>query len=174
MCGIFLRSTKCEYLDGSCLASPRWVSLLVAEIYYPDTTFPSPGGGSGRPPRGNRQPVQGASPPRVKRDSTRVSCRFWILSLAFYQEYGGHYFQRRQGQATPEEKCDGHDEMGCYQVRFFFKKVGEIMFLTDYNLGPPLLRLVPHPRLLQVLEKRLLRPVHEVIDHKLCRYLQPD
>merc|ERR1711973_15558 len=29
-------STKCEFLEGSCLASPRWVSLLVAEIYYPD------------------------------------------------------------------------------------------------------------------------------------------
>ena len=35
------RSTKCAYLEGSCLASPRWVSLLVAEIYYPDTTFPN-------------------------------------------------------------------------------------------------------------------------------------
>merc|ERR1719462_735176 len=28
-------STKCEFLEGSCLASPRWVSLLVAEIYNP-------------------------------------------------------------------------------------------------------------------------------------------
>ena len=51
------RSTKCEYLDGSCLASPRWVSLLVAEIYYPDATFPNPS------PNQNRNPVQGASPP---------------------------------------------------------------------------------------------------------------
>merc|ERR1739848_910266 len=50
-------STKCEYLDGSCLASPRWVSLLVAEIYYPDATFPNPS------PNQNRNPVQGASPP---------------------------------------------------------------------------------------------------------------
>ena len=51
------RSTKCEYLDGSCLASPRWVSLLVAEIYYPDATFPNPS------PNQNRNPVQGGSPP---------------------------------------------------------------------------------------------------------------
>merc|ERR1719400_2039761 len=50
-------STKCEYLDGSCLASPRWVSLLVAEIYYPDATFPNPAS-----PSQNRNPVKGASP----------------------------------------------------------------------------------------------------------------
>jgi hypothetical protein len=53
------RSTKCEYLDGSCLASPRWVSLLVAEIYYPDVSFPNPG------PSQNRNPVKGATPPNV-------------------------------------------------------------------------------------------------------------
>lgn len=54
------RSTKCEYLDGSCLASPRWVSLLVAEIYYPEATFPNPA----TAPQ-NRNPVQGATPPAV-------------------------------------------------------------------------------------------------------------
>ena len=37
-----------DWLQGSCLASPRWVSLLVAEIYYPDTFFPTP-----------EQPIQG-------------------------------------------------------------------------------------------------------------------
>ncbi len=60
------RSTKCEYLDGSCLASPRWVSLLVAEIYYPDATFPNPAPGGGAPPANqNRSPVQGVNPPSV-------------------------------------------------------------------------------------------------------------
>ena len=42
------------------LASPRWVSLLVAEIYYPDVSFPNPG-----TPSQNRNPVKGASPPNV-------------------------------------------------------------------------------------------------------------
>lgn len=54
------RSTKCEYLEGSCLASPRWVSLLVAEIYYPDTTFPNLA-----KLNTNRSPVNGISPPKV-------------------------------------------------------------------------------------------------------------
>ena len=68
-----IRSTKCEYMDGSCLASPRWVSLLVAEIYYPDATFPNPAApaaSAASPTRGpvsqNRSPVQGNSPPSVR------------------------------------------------------------------------------------------------------------
>lgn len=31
--------SRCHYLDGGCLSSPRWSSLLVAEIYYPDTVL---------------------------------------------------------------------------------------------------------------------------------------
>lgn len=29
-------------MDGSCHESPRWVSLLVAEIFYPEARFPNP------------------------------------------------------------------------------------------------------------------------------------
>merc|ERR1712203_370680 len=50
-------STKCEFLEGSCLASPRWVSLLVAEIYYPDAYFPSD-----EQPVNGRQAVEGSVP----------------------------------------------------------------------------------------------------------------
>ena len=34
------RRKKCHFMDGSCLASPRWVSLLVAELFYPHARFP--------------------------------------------------------------------------------------------------------------------------------------
>lgn len=92
-------STKCEYLDGSCLASPRWVSLLVAEIYYPDATFPNPASA----PQQNRNPVQGANPP------------------ADYNQF----FLKRSGSAAgvssaSADKCDGQDELGCYQVRLYY------------------------------------------------------
>lgn len=30
---------RCEFTEGTCHESPRWVSLLVAEIYYPNTVF---------------------------------------------------------------------------------------------------------------------------------------
>ncbi|XP_052749461.1 uncharacterized protein LOC113515812 isoform X2 [Galleria mellonella] len=73
--------SRCHYLEGGCLSSPRWVSLLVAELHYPP---PAP-----------RSPL--------------------------YQDY-----QRGQGVADSEpstEKpthCDGHDELGCYQLRMYY------------------------------------------------------
>lgn len=94
-------STKCEYLDGSCLASPRWVSLLVAEIYYPDATFPNPAPTGQQPPQ-NRNPVQAANPP---------------------SDYNQFFLKRSGnpgGPTTSPETCDGQDELGCYQVRLYY------------------------------------------------------
>jgi len=91
-------STKCEFLEGSCLASPRWVSLLVAEIYYPDAYFPS-----GEQPITGRDPVQGAPP----------------------QDYS-QYLSKRAGQAdgggspAAGQNCDGYDELGCFHVRLYY------------------------------------------------------
>ncbi|KAK8759133.1 hypothetical protein V5799_003231 [Amblyomma americanum] len=35
-------STRCDFVDGGlCHESPRWVSLLVAEIFYPNAVFPT-------------------------------------------------------------------------------------------------------------------------------------
>ena len=31
---------RCHYLDGGCLSSPRWLSLLVAEMHYPPVCMP--------------------------------------------------------------------------------------------------------------------------------------
>jgi len=96
-------STKCEYLDGSCLASPRWVSLLVAEIYYPDATFPNPASKPQQKPISQgRTPVQGASPP---------------------SDYNQFFLKRSGipgGTTTSPDLCDGQDELGCYQVRLYY------------------------------------------------------
>ncbi|XP_074601857.1 spaetzle domain-containing protein 6 [Brevipalpus obovatus] len=32
---------RCDFLDGVCHESPRWVSLLVAEVFYPQPKFPN-------------------------------------------------------------------------------------------------------------------------------------
>nr|XP_049706166.1 uncharacterized protein LOC110380667 [Helicoverpa armigera] len=76
--------SRCHYLDGGCLSSPRWVSLLVAELHYPPTQ--------------NKH----------------------------VQDYE-QYLQNRAGQQPEPETstdkpphCDGHDEMGCYQVRLYY------------------------------------------------------
>ncbi|XP_048487342.1 uncharacterized protein LOC105398799 [Plutella xylostella] len=83
--------SRCHYLDGGCLSSPRWVSLLVAELHYP---------GAAATPAPAPQPAD-------------------------FQDYQ-QYLQKRAGQpsdATSTEKpahCDGHDELGCYQVRLYY------------------------------------------------------
>jgi len=88
-------STKCEFLEGSCLASPRWVSLLVAEIYYPDAYFPS-----GEQPIVGRDPVKGGPP----------------------KDYSSSFLHKRSGQssATDLHNCDGVDELGCFHVRLYY------------------------------------------------------
>lgn len=78
--------SRCHYLDGGCLSSPRWVSLLVAELHYPP-----------------RQPTH-----------------------SHVQEYQPYLQNRDDQQFEPETStdkpahCDGHDEMGCYQVRLYY------------------------------------------------------
>jgi len=86
-------STKCEFLEGSCLASPRWVSLLVAEIYYPDTYFP----GAEEPIVG-REPIK-ASPP---------------------SDYNQYLLKRSGKSESDPQNCDGYDELGCYHVRLYY------------------------------------------------------
>ncbi|GFG40191.1 hypothetical protein Cfor_09779 [Coptotermes formosanus] len=103
--------TRCHYLDGGCLSSPRWTSLLVAEIYYPDTFLPAAPGG--RWPS-HRSPVTGENPPPVN-------------DFQNYQQY----LQKRAGVQTPvstesstittqtpsknPSHCDGVDDIGCFQ-----------------------------------------------------------
>lgn len=35
------RKGRCDFLDGVCHESPRWVSLLVAEVFYPQPKYPN-------------------------------------------------------------------------------------------------------------------------------------
>ncbi|XP_072157612.1 uncharacterized protein spz6 [Bemisia tabaci] len=96
--------SKCHYMDGGCLSSPRWASLLVAEIFYPDTFLPS----NRRQPVVHRTPVAGEEPPAVQD----------------FQQYQ-QYLQKRAGSenSTPSSKrshCDGVDQLGCFQVRLYY------------------------------------------------------
>ncbi|XP_026735364.1 uncharacterized protein LOC113499191 [Trichoplusia ni] len=70
--------SRCHYLDGGCLSSPRWVSLLVAELHYP--------------PRHNKHTPE-------------------------YEQYGA---AEPEPSTDKPPHCDGHDEMGCYQVRLYY------------------------------------------------------
>ncbi|XP_066602344.1 uncharacterized protein [Prorops nasuta] len=99
--------SRCHYLDGGCLSSPRWTSLLVAEIFYPDTFLEE--SQNGRFSNQARDPVAGVSPPPVH-------------DFQNYQQY----LQKRAGEnearnsANSNQHCDGVDEMGCFQVRLYY------------------------------------------------------
>ncbi|XP_030380865.1 uncharacterized protein LOC115628788 [Scaptodrosophila lebanonensis] len=98
---------RCHYLDGGCLSSPRWVSLLVAEIFYPNAEDTVP--------------------------STTSTPAPSVQDFQAYQQY----LQKRAGVATASDgtsvnggpngasgnadaHCDGHDELGCFQVRLYY------------------------------------------------------
>ncbi|XP_028129715.1 uncharacterized protein LOC114325786 [Diabrotica virgifera virgifera] len=99
---------RCHYLDGGCLSSPRWSSLLVAEIYYPDTVLSS--SDTANP---QRSPVAASQPPSVQ-------------DFQNYQQY----LHKRAGlqpssidagtTQRPSSQCDGIDALGCFQVRLYY------------------------------------------------------
>ncbi|CAL1280295.1 unnamed protein product, partial [Larinioides sclopetarius] len=98
---------RCDFMEGICHESPRWVSLLVAETYYPDSFIPA---ASTAPP----------PPPPVE---------------DFYNFQ--QYLKRRVGEvdddptyrARPvykdkkvksQQHCDGVDHIGCFVVRLYY------------------------------------------------------
>jgi len=92
-------------LDGGCLSSPRWTSLLVAEIFYPDTFLEENQGSSGIG-SGTRDPVAGSPPP--------------VHDFQNYQQYlqkRASTGEARNNGGSQQHHCDGVDEMGCFQVR---------------------------------------------------------
>lgn len=98
---------RCHYLDGGCLSSPRWVSMLVAEIYYPDAVL-APADAAAGP----RTPVTASAPPPVH-------------DFQAYQQYlqkrAGLQAARPDATTTPRPAhCDGVDNFGCFQVRLYY------------------------------------------------------
>uniref|UniRef100_A0A182WAB0 Spaetzle domain-containing protein n=1 Tax=Anopheles minimus TaxID=112268 RepID=A0A182WAB0_9DIPT len=113
---------RCHYLDGGCLSSPRWVSLLVAEIFYPNAE------------------EQSTAP------TTTTTTAPSIQDFQAYQQYlqkraglptdnvyesglNGNPQQQSLQQQAPtaaassakaNQHCDGHDEIGCFQVRLYY------------------------------------------------------
>ncbi|CAG9804743.1 unnamed protein product [Chironomus riparius] len=95
--------TKCHYLDGGCLSSPRWVSMLVAEIFYPNS-------------ESNEYQASTAPP---------------LQDFQNYQEYlqkragtapNDTYFDHRNNAQKRKQQqiCDGTDEIGCFQIRLYY------------------------------------------------------
>jgi len=110
------RQSRCHYLDGGCLSSPRWTSLLVAEIFYPDTFLEeNQEVDSGSAPA-TREPVVGLPPP--------------VHDFQNYQQYlqkRASTGEARDSSGQPHH-CDGVDEMGCFQVKIALNNFISIIF----------------------------------------------
>nr|CAG4637026.1 EOG090X06KU [Ceriodaphnia reticulata] len=132
---------KCHFMDGSCLASPRWVSLLVAELFYPHARFPATKpGASYRSMSKSQSPSAGLKnliPPLMVPDLPPYIPR----TLPFTQKEAEEKVAETKEEVNEEESdqsgrgqrqivadasaakptyCDGVDEIGCYQVRLYY------------------------------------------------------
>ncbi|XP_075214884.1 spaetzle domain-containing protein 6 [Lycorma delicatula] len=113
--------TKCHYMEGGCLSSPRWVSLLVAEIFYPEAVLPA--SSNRRPPQQPpRTPVAGDDPPPLKDPlSYQQQLHKRIGAAAAAPEPNARPVpQQLTPQTSKPAHCDGIDEIGCFQVRLYY------------------------------------------------------
>lgn len=84
-------------MEGSCKTSPRWQSLLVAELYYPDASFPTT----------IKPHFNGNDFDRSQNDLyTGASSTLAVNKIS--------------KSKTDPSQCDGFDGIGCYQVRLFY------------------------------------------------------
>ena len=115
---LFHRQGQCNFIEGQCLSSPRWISLLVAEIFYPNAYFPT-------------TPI----PPRPTTPLPHFDVP--VPPVADFQTFQ-QYLSRRAGSAQfpmaqntfekesisdnieTTEYCDGYDQIGCIQIRLFY------------------------------------------------------
>ncbi|CAG2054894.1 unnamed protein product, partial [Timema podura] len=114
--------SRCHYMDGGCMSSPRWTSLLVAEIYYPDTFLPS----SGSRWATQRSPVSAENPPPVQ-DFQNYQQYLHKRAGGVHQTESGPTLTSNNANTTTQapsrgssSHCDGVDEFGCFQVRLYY------------------------------------------------------
>ncbi len=97
---------KCHYLDGGCLSSPRWVSMLVAEIFYPNSEeYP-------------QAPTTTAPPPQDFQQYQE-----YLQKRAGVAQSSNETYYDPQKSATKKNKqqiCDGVDDIGCFQIRLYY------------------------------------------------------
>nr|CAG4643221.1 EOG090X06KU [Ilyocryptus agilis] len=131
---------KCHFMDGSCLASPRWVSLLVAELFYPHARFPSSKPGASKPLKhyhfalpfihqtfenyaGStyRSMNKNAKPPSNLPDLPYVPTWSERQTPAETESTGRDKRQAGSDSSASSKAtyCDGVDEIGCFQVSEF-------------------------------------------------------
>jgi len=138
---------KCFFMDGSCLASPRWVSLLVAELFYPHARFPSTRPGANVRSFSKRRrtltpPVEAYDaaaqmsyiPLHVNADAVTAQAATYLPDAdgpnsdtvngngsADRKKRATGVNAKSDASAAPKAAyCDGVDDIGCFQVRLYY------------------------------------------------------
>lgn len=96
--------SRCHYLDGGCLSSPRWVSMLVAEIFYPNDYSGSTTTSTSAPPIQDFQNYQQYLQKRAGASSAT----------------DGSAVDPQLNSDQKSIHCDGYDEIGCFEVRLYY------------------------------------------------------
>jgi hypothetical protein len=91
--------SNCYYMEGECKTSPRWQSLLVAELYYPDAIFPT----TSKPNFNGNTDFDRSQNNDVYSGGSNTSSS-----------------SVNNKRKTDPTECDGFDAVGCYTVRLFY------------------------------------------------------
>lgn len=114
---------RCHYLDGGCLSSPRWVSLLVAEIFYPNGEEQSGAGtamnAGGAPPVQDFQAYQQYLQKRAGMSPAGEQSVYTSTNVNPNSNNDGNSNAAEAVNGNAQH-CDGHDEIGCFQVRLYY------------------------------------------------------
>lgn len=92
------------HLDGGCLSSPRWLSLLVAEIFYPNT---------------NSEEYQASTAPPLQ-DFQKYQEYLQKRAGLASNDSSSFYDQKSAQRKKQAQICDGYDEIGCFQIRLYY------------------------------------------------------
>ncbi|XP_013776121.1 uncharacterized protein LOC106460911 [Limulus polyphemus] len=114
--------SHCDFTDGVCHESPRWVSLLVAEIFYPNIYFPT----STPTTPGSSNTYKDGVPPVEDFTNFQQYLRRRVGEPEVHSNHYPNYYQSNTKLSTfpnglPDtENCDSYDEIGCYIVRMYY------------------------------------------------------
>ena len=93
-------------IDGGCLSSPRWVSMLVAEIFYPNS---------------ESNEYQASTAPPLQDFQNYQEYLQKRAGVASNDTYYDHRNNNNNAQKRKQQQiCDGTDEIGCFQIRLYY------------------------------------------------------
>ncbi|XP_067133055.1 uncharacterized protein spz6 isoform X2 [Centruroides vittatus] len=106
---------RCDFMEGVCHESPRWVSLLVAEVFYPNTYFPT-----STPFTTSQNPYENEIPPVEDFSNFQQYLKRRVGETDRPTQPYPVFLHQKQTVSNVKETCDGYDQIGCYIIRVYY------------------------------------------------------